>query len=151
MQNPSPLLHWIYFDVAFSNMFFYLQIIVALLIILIVKWIVQRRRQLQLLQNLGYKVPPVHLVGGNLIELFTRCSKTKLIKNVFQNFILICTVRMVIWLRKKDGWQRLQKTLAKVKSWAGIVGPGQWFMPQILPSWKKFSSKNPRRSSTVLC
>ena len=84
-------------------MFFYLQIIVALLIILIVKWIVQRRRQLQLLQNLGYKVPPVHLVGGNLIELFTRCSKTKLIKNVFQNFILICTVRMVIWLRKKDG------------------------------------------------
>ena len=53
-------------------MFLYLQIIVALLIILLVKWVVERRRQLQLLQDLGYKVPPVNLVGGNLIELFTR-------------------------------------------------------------------------------
>ena len=50
----------------------FLQIIVALLLILIVRWIVKRRGQMQVLQNLGYKVPPVSLIGGNLIELFSR-------------------------------------------------------------------------------
>ena len=70
-KHQPPYHHPTYFD-AFSNMFLYLQILVALLIILLVKWVVERRRQLQLLQNLGYKVPPVNLVGGNLIELFTR-------------------------------------------------------------------------------
>ena len=56
-----------------SNMFLiFLQVTIALVIILIAKWFVQRRQQMQVLQNLGYKVPPVNLIGGNLIELFTR-------------------------------------------------------------------------------
>ena len=50
----------------------FLQVTIALVIILIAKWFVQRRQQMQVLQNLGYKVPPVNLIGGNLIELFTR-------------------------------------------------------------------------------
>ena len=49
-----------------------LPIALSLILVLILKWVVKRKKDLQLLQNLGYKVPPISFIGGNLIELFTR-------------------------------------------------------------------------------
>ena len=52
------------------KMWLYIQIILALLVILLVRWISQRKKCFQVLQNLGYKVPPVEFIGGNLLNLF---------------------------------------------------------------------------------
>ena len=49
-----------------------LEIVLGLTVILVLKWIRRRKQDLQVLQKLGYKVPDVNFIGGNLIELFTR-------------------------------------------------------------------------------
>ena len=49
-----------------------LEVVLGLTLILVVKWIWRRKQDLQKLQKLGYSVPPVSFIGGNLIELFTR-------------------------------------------------------------------------------
>ena len=49
-----------------------LEIVLGLTVILVLKWIRRRKQDLQVLQKLGYKVPDVSFIGGNLIELFTR-------------------------------------------------------------------------------
>ena len=49
-----------------------LEVVLGLTLILVLKWIWRRKQDLQKLQKLGYSVPPVSFIGGNLIELFTR-------------------------------------------------------------------------------
>ena len=48
------------------------EVVLGLTLILVLKWIWRRKQDLQKLQKLGYSVPPVSFIGGNLIELFTR-------------------------------------------------------------------------------
>ena len=53
------------------------EVVLGLTLILVLKWIWRRKQDLQKLQKLGYSVPPVSFIGGNLIELFTRYVTNK--------------------------------------------------------------------------
>jgi hypothetical protein len=60
-----------------------LEVVLGLTLILVLKWIWRRKQDLQKLQKLGYSVPPVSFIGGNLIELFSLSRDLLFLKNLY--------------------------------------------------------------------
>ena len=53
-------------------MFFSWTLLLVLLATIIAFWAIKRWRSMQVLQALGYPVPPLSFIGGNLLELVTK-------------------------------------------------------------------------------